>query len=151
MNVAKIYHTENGNFSIRLADWHNDHALLCDVRRKVFIHEQSIPEALEWDEHDAVSLHVLALDTNGNAIGTARLLADGHIGRIAVLKNWRGKHVGSELLNLLIIMNKNRGAKEAVLSAQVQAIAFYARHGFVAEAEEYLDADIPHRLMRLQY
>jgi predicted GNAT family N-acyltransferase len=151
MTTTKMNHAENSRFSLRLADWHSDHALLCQVRRKVFIQEQNIPEHLEWDEHDAVSLHALALDPQGNPIGTARLLVDGHIGRIAVMKPWRGKLVGSELLNLLIIFNKNRGAKEAILSAQVQAIAFYERHGFVAEGEEYLDADIPHRLMRLKY
>jgi predicted GNAT family N-acyltransferase len=139
------------DFSLRRADWSRDVALLQEVRRKVFIHEQHIPEHLEWDEHDAVSLHVLALDVQGNAIGTARLLEDGHIGRVAVLKNWRGKGVGAYLIKYLIILNKNRGAKEALLSAQVRAMPFYASHGFVAEGEEYLDADIPHHLMRLVY
>ncbi|MGB8338505.1 MAG: GNAT family N-acetyltransferase [Burkholderiales bacterium] len=138
-------------FSLRLATWKDDAAMLRDVRRRVFVREQNIPEELEWDEHDTVSLHVLALDAEGHAIGTARLLADGHLGRVAVLKNQHGKGVGSELIKYLILLNKNRGAKEAVLSAQINAIPFYASHGFVAEGEEYLDADIPHRLMRLVY
>lgn len=151
MSVNRISALDAIPFSIRLADWHVDQVLLSGVRRKVFIQEQGIPEALEWDEHDAIATHILALDIDGNAVGTARLLADGHIGRVAVLKNWRAQGVGGELLNYLIVLNKNRGAKQALLSAQVQAIAFYARHGFVAEGKVYFDADIPHRLMRLKY
>jgi predicted GNAT family N-acyltransferase len=151
MSVIKIPLLDAPPFFIRLADWHVDHALLSEVRRKVFIQEQGIPEALEWDEYDAVSTHILALDLDGNAVGTARLLADGYIGRVAVLKNWRGKGAGSELVKYLIILNKNRGGRTAQLSAQVRAIPFYARHGFIAEGAIYLDADIPHRLMRLKY
>ncbi len=151
MTTAPDSNVSAKDFSLRLADWSGDAALLQDVRRKVFIHEQHIPEHLEWDEHDAVSLHVLALDAQGQAIGTARLLEDGHIGRVAVLKHWRGKGVGRELVNMLILLNKNRGNPTALLSAQVRAMPFYAAHGFVAEGAEYLDADIPHRLMRLVY
>jgi predicted GNAT family N-acyltransferase len=149
MTVDKIYSIDIPHFSIRLAEWGVDHALLSQVRREVFVREQNIPEALEWDEYDADSTHILALDLNGEAIGTARLLTDGHIGRVAVLKNWRGKGIGSELVKYLIILNKNRGNSIAQLSSQVRAMPFYARHGFVAEGEVYLDADIPHRMMRL--
>jgi predicted GNAT family N-acyltransferase len=141
----------NHEFSLRRADWADDEALLKGVRRVVFVHEQNIPENLEWDEYDAQSIHILALDEQGNAIGTARLLSDGHIGRVAVMKNWRNKGVGGELLKYLIILNKNNGATEALLSAQVRAMRFYANYGFVAEGDEYLDADIPHRMMRLKY
>jgi predicted GNAT family N-acyltransferase len=138
-------------FTLRRAYWQRDEALLKQVRRAVFVVEQNIPESLEWDEHDPICAHVLALDAHGNALGTARLLADGHIGRVAVLKNWRHKGIGGELLKYMILMNKNNGKTEAVLSAQVRAMAFYAGYGFVAEGEEYLDAEIPHRIMRLKY
>jgi predicted GNAT family N-acyltransferase len=141
----------DGSFFIRQAEWRLDHAQLSEVRRQVFILEQNIPEALEWDEHDTVATHILALDMAGNAIGTARLLADGHIGRVAVLKNWRAQGIGGELLKYLIILNKNKGNSIALLSAQIRAMPFYARHGFIAEGEEYLDADIPHRMMRLVF
>ena len=151
MNVNRISALDAIPFSIRLADWHVDQVLLSGVRRTVFIQEQGIPEALEWDEDDAIATHILALDIDGNAVGTARLLADGYIGRVAVLKNWRGKGVGSGLLKYLIILNKNKGGRAAQLSAQVRAMPFYARHGFVAEGATYLDADIPHRMMRLEY
>ncbi|MGB9150753.1 MAG: GNAT family N-acetyltransferase [Burkholderiales bacterium] len=140
-----------GNFTLRLAQWGTDAALLQEVRRKVFVEEQNIPEVLEWDEHDPAAQHLLALDLDGRAIGTARLLVDGHIGRIAVLKQWRSQGVGNELLNYLIILNKKQGRREALLRAQVRVMPFYARHGFVAEGDEYLDAGIPHRLMRLVY
>ncbi len=139
------------DFALRPAQWRHDESLLKEVRREVFVREQNIPEALEWDEHDPICVHLLALDASGKAIGTARLLADGHIGRVAVLKRWRGKGVGSELIKYLIKLNKFNGHADAKLSAQVRAMAFYASLGFVAEGETYLDADIPHRMMRLVY
>ncbi len=138
-------------YTLRLAEWGKDGALLRHVRREVFIHEQHIPEALEWDEHDPICTHLLALNQAGEAIGTARLLSDGHIGRVAVLKDWRGKQVGAELIKYLIKLNKLNGHADARLSAQVRAMAFYASLGFVAEGETYLDADIPHQMMRLVY
>ena len=80
--------------TIRCADWHDpaDHARLSAIRRAVFIIEQQVPEALEWDDDDAAATHLLAIDpASGEAVGTARILPDGRIGRMAVLPSWRGR------------------------------------------------------------
>jgi predicted GNAT family N-acyltransferase len=137
-------------FRLRPAAWPRDAALLQGVRRRVFIEEQGVPEALEWDEWDAGALHVLALDGAGLAIGTGRLLPDGHVGRMAVLREWRGRGVGGALLDALLEAARVRGLREAVLNAQTHALGFYAGRGFVAEGEEFPDAGIAHRRMRLR-
>jgi predicted GNAT family N-acyltransferase len=135
-------------FRVRIADWTRDHGALCAVREAVFVHEQNVPLALEWDAIDGECLHVLAEDLRGNPIGTGRLLPDGHIGRMAVLKAWRGRGVGSALLTMLLALAAARGLREVLLNAQTHAVEFYRKHGFAAEGEPFLDAGIPHRRMR---
>ncbi len=151
MNNDARNHSDTDSFTVRLADWQTEATPLSDVRRMVFIEEQNIPPHLEWDDLDAACVHAVALDAQGCAIGTARLLPNGHIGRIAVLKNWRRKGVGKELVNSLIVLNKLRGAQHTLLSAQLGAMSFYHTLGFVAEGEIYLDAEIPHQMMRLKH
>ncbi len=139
--------------TIRRAAWQDDQAALSLVRRAVFIIEQQVPEELEWDEADATALHVLAQDAKGRAIGTGRLLQEGdmgHIGRMAVLREWRGQGVGASILETLIAAARERGLHEVVLNAQTHALGFYARRGFIAEGAEFQDAGIPHRRMRLR-
>lgn len=120
-----------------------------DVRRRVFIEEQGIPVELEWDEHDQHATFVIALDNAGNTIGTARLLADGKIGRMAVLPGWRNQGVGSAMLNTLLDIARRQALPAVYLSAQTSACDFYRRFGFVAESAPYHEAGIPHQRMRL--
>ena len=134
-------------FSILLTDWAHDQARLSQVRRAVFIEEQNVPEELEWDADDAGALHVLALDDLGQPIGCARLLPDGHIGRMAVLPTWRGQGVGRALLDAVMHAAVARGDRTLRLSAQTHATAFYARAGFVALGHVYEEAGIPHVAM----
>lgn len=136
-------------FTVRAASWRFDIALLQDLRRTVFILEQQVPESLEWDEFDAVSLHALAHDARGRAVGTGRLLPDGHVGRMAVLRNWRNHGVGSAILVLLIDHARQRGDTALHLNAQTHAVGFYERHGFVVHGDEFPDAGILHRRMTL--
>ncbi len=77
---------------VRIADWHRDNAELRRIRETVFIVEQAVPPELEWDAEDEHAIHFLALES-GYPVGTARLLLDGHIGRVSVLRDWRGLHV----------------------------------------------------------
>lgn len=135
-------------FSLHETDWARDAARLGVVRRAVFIEEQGVPEALEWDEHDAVSLHILALTGEGTPIGCARLLPDGHIGRMAVLPAWRGCGVGKALLAAAQGAAQARGFALIELSAQTRAAGFYAAAGFVATGAEYEEAGIPHVAMQ---
>ena len=131
------------SISVRVADWQKDNADLRRIREKVFIAEQAVPPELEWDTEDAQAVHFLAYEGD-YAIGTARLLPDGQIGRVSVLKDWRGLNVGDALLAAVIAEAERRGLHEQRLSAQVQATPSYERHGFRILSEEYLDAGIPH-------
>lgn len=128
---------------VRVADWQKDNADIRRIREAVFIAEQSVPPELEWDAEDAGALHFLALEGD-YPIGTARLLPDGEIGRLSVLKDWRGLKVGDALLNFVIAEAEKRDLKEQKLSAQVYATAFYERFGFTVVSEEFLEAGLPH-------
>jgi predicted GNAT family N-acyltransferase len=128
---------------VRVADWQKDNADLRRIREAVFIAEQSVTPELEWDAEDADAVHFLAFERD-YAIGTARLLPDGHIGRVSVLKDWRGLKVGDRLLQAAIAEAERRGLKRQMLSAQVHATAFYERHGFKIVSSEFLEAGIPH-------
>lgn len=128
---------------IRVANWKTDHAALRRIRETVFIAEQAVPPELEWDADDATAVHFLALEGE-YPMGTARLLPDGHIGRVAVLKDWRGLKVGDKLIRAVITEAEKRGLKQQMLSAQVHACSFYERFGFEVVSGEFLDAGIPH-------
>src|SRR5687767_5971636 len=117
-------------FEIRLQDWSEARRGARAVREDVFIREQKVPRELEWDEWDERCVHALALDPDGSAVGTARLLPDGHIGRMAVLSAWRGRGAGTALALALIRRAAEQGCGRVILNAQVQAAPFYRRLGF---------------------
>ena len=98
---------------------------------------------MEIDAWDPQSVHAVAFDAAA-AVGTGRLLPDGHIGRMAVLPTARGAGTGSALLQSLMGEARRRGHRATVLSAQTHAVPFYQRHGFEVVSGEYLDAGIPH-------
>jgi len=135
-------------FTINETDWARDAVRLGAVRRTVFIDEQGVPEEMEWDEYDFVSTHWLAIADDGNPIGCARLLPDGHIGRMAVLPAWRGSGVGRALLAAVLRTAQARGHRTLRLSAQTHAAGFYVRAGFAALGPEYEEAGIPHVAMQ---
>jgi predicted GNAT family N-acyltransferase len=126
------------------------------VRIAVFVVEQNIAAEEEWDEWDALSLHAVARDNTGQPIGTGRLLppafdadkSTGHIGRMAVLKESRHRQIGGAILQALMRAAPAQGYTAIVLHAQKYVASFYARHGFVAEGEEFLEVGIPHVRMR---
>lgn len=136
------------DYRVQETAWADAADRLGAVRRQVFVVEQHVPEALEWDEADGACRHVLALDRDGEPVGTGRLLPDGHIGRMAVLPAHRGNGVGRAILSALIGMAEARGDREAVLNAQVHAIDFYRKSGFEVTSGEFMDAGIPHVEMR---
>ena len=129
--------------------WEEARAEAEPIRFAVFVDEQKVPVEMELDEHDAACVHVIAR-ADGQAVGTGRLLPNGHIGRMAVLKRWRGRGVGAAMLKVLMTAARERGDKEVVLSAQTHALGFYSKHGFVSEGPEYPDCGIPHQDMRKQ-
>lgn len=120
------------------------------IRRRVFIEEQQIPEAEEWDEADATATHVLARDGDRPA-ATARMTVSGvsaKIGRVAVLPAYRGTGLGRRIMEYMMTLAREARCTGVVLEAQVYAIPFYERLGFVAEGPEFDDGSgILHRRM----
>ena len=137
-------------FTIRILGWDEAAPLARPVREDVFVLEQGVPLEMEWDEHDGRSRHALAQDGAGAAIGTARLLPEGRIGRMAVRKAWRGKGVGAALMRALIDEARGRGMAALTLHAQTHAAGFYRRFGFSARGVEFFEAGIPHLEMTLE-
>ncbi len=136
-------------FNITQVTWREAHKPLRAVRSQVFIDEQQVPVALEWDDADEIAHHLLVLDDQAKPIACARLLNNGSIGRMAVLKGWRGLGLGSALLTKAISLQQQQGWQMISLSAQMHAVSFYQRAGFVVIGQPYLDANIWHVDMQL--
>lgn len=135
--------------AVEVVRWDEAAAELAAIRRRVFIEEQAVPEALEWDGLDDDALHLLVRDPAGQPVACARMLAGGRIGRMAVLPLWRKHGIGRAMLTTLIALAREQGLLEVTLSAQTHAIPFYSGSGFAAHGPVYDDAGIPHRDMTL--
>jgi len=138
-------------YSIVQTTWQKDATVLSRLRRSVFIEEQQVPEALEWDGMDESAVHILAWDLGANAIGCARLLPDeGYkLGRMAVLADYRGQGIGMALLQAGLEYAAAANWPHINISSQEHAIGFYFKAGFVLTGNAYMDAGIPHRDMCL--
>lgn len=139
---------EGSGFTVAAADYARDLDALRAVRETVFVREQQVPLALEWDALDPECMHVIARDDSGRPIGTGRLTPQRSIGRMAVLADWRGRGVGDAVLLALLQQARASGWREVTLNAQVSAIDFYTRHGFVPFDARFLEAGIEHQAMR---
>lgn len=137
-------------------NWLDAQADLCSIRSDVFMLEQQVSEADEWDGKDEKAIHFLARSNEGTAVATARILIENgmegealyHIGRVAVRQDWRGQGIGHRLMQTAIRWCLNRNADAAIyLHAQTTRKSFYARLGFVPEGPEFMDAGIPHIAM----
>ena len=136
-------------FAVRVLSWSDALSFARRVREAVFVIEQAVPKELEWDEWDERSDHAVAFGTGNEAIATGRLLADGRIGRMAVLRAWRGKGVGTAILRALIERARERGIALVRLHAQTHALGFYRAFGFSERGEVFYEAGIPHLEMAL--
>ena len=125
-------------------DWRAAQNTLSNLRRQVFIIEQGVPQEEEWDGQDETAQHWLATDAAGIAIGTARLLPSGQIGRMAVLSDYRGTGIGATLLGAAVNHARHLGFTTVFLNAQTHALGFYQRAGFTADGAEFMEAGIPH-------
>ena len=127
--------------------WNQSSDVLIDIRTTVFVREQGVPRELELDGMDETSFHFLATTCDGKHVGTARLLTNGQIGRMAVLVEYRGFGIGQRLLESAIAKARELNYERIFLHAQTHALDFYARSGFEAFGPEFDDAGIPHREM----
>ena len=132
---------------IDLLGWEKARTEASRIRMTVFVREQGVPASIEMDDMDAACVHALAY-VEGRAVGTGRLLPDGHIGRMAVLKENRAGGLGGAILARLVAEARRRGMKEVVLSAQTHALGFYRKHGFREAGAIFEEAGIPHQEMR---
>jgi predicted GNAT family N-acyltransferase len=138
-------------FTVSLVSWRDAEPLLRAIRETVFIREQGVPEELEWDGLDEGCRHALALSLQGEAIGCGRMLANGHIGRIAVLPQWREQRLGTAIMETLLAEARAQGLKRVDVDAQTQAVPFYRRLDFVEQGEVFMDAGLPHIKMVLEF
>jgi hypothetical protein len=116
---------------------------ICAIRYEVFVDEQNVPVDLEIDGLDGKAKHALAF-IDGVPIGTGRILNDGHIGRVAVLKNYRGLGIGKLIMKELIKCAQDMSLEKVWLSSQWHAHSFYLDFGFVCVDEIYKEAGIDH-------
>lgn len=139
------------NLRFRKYSWQLAPGQIREIRERVFIKEQSVPPELEWDDTDEIADHYLAVLPDNTPVATARLFSTlqetAHIGRMAVLPEYRGRGLGAALLQHIMRDNAARYPRFE-LSAQVQAVDFYQRCGFHVCSDTYEDAGIPHVDMR---
>jgi predicted GNAT family N-acyltransferase len=139
-----------GDYFVEICDWakQSEREALIAVREDVFVHEQHVPLDMEVDSDDPRSTHVLARALDGTPIATGRMTPDGVIGRMAVVRDWRQRGVGSTILHTLVDLARTSRLDAVTAHAQQQALPFYARHGFVIEGSEFEEAGIAHVNMR---
>jgi predicted GNAT family N-acyltransferase len=135
------------NISVIEAGWQDYRDIIRLIRTQVFIIEQQVPEALEWDGLDEEAMHVVARNRHGIFTGTARLLSTGQIGRMAVLKEHRHQGAGAAMLFRLIRIAAGKNIQPLFLNAQLHAVRFYEKYGFIADGGIFDDAGIPHHRM----
>lgn len=128
---------------IRPASWARDEQAIRAVRLAVFVREQGISEAIDFDDADAACRHVLAW-IGGRAVATGRMAADGHIGRIAVLRDWRRQGLGRAVVGALVDLAARDGLAAVYLHAQLSARDFYLKLGFHEAGPPFEEAGIPH-------
>jgi predicted GNAT family N-acyltransferase len=145
MNGNAIMDTRS--IELRIGDWATLGAAAGALRTEVFVREQGIPAELEWDAWDARSVHCVAW-LDGEPVATGRLLPDGHIGRMAVRADQRGRGIGRQVLEALIAIAAGRGDAGVELSAQQQVEGFYRLQGFEPVGAPYDEVGIRHVKMR---
>ncbi len=118
-----------------------------NVRDEVFSKEQGVPRELEFDGLDESAIHSIVFD-EGVEIGTGRMLSNGHIGRIAVKKPYRGKGIGKTIMKSLMDEAIKMQFPEIWLSSQYHAKGFYEKLGFTAFGDIYQEAGIDHIKMK---
>ena len=141
------------NLKVEVVKWIDGYVPLTLIREKVFIEEQKVTPQLEWDGMDEEAIHFLVYKDE-KAIGCARaLVIENHmqLGRMAILKEYRGEGIGSNLIEKAITTAKLNQLSLIDISAQCHAIDFYKKFGFKVISDIYLDAEIPHRDMRLEF
>ena len=125
-------------------NWQLDEELIKSVRTPVFVQEQQVPYEIDFDSNDAMAVHWLALNENDVPVGTARLLEDGHFGRMAVIKMYRNQGIGRSIIQTAMDYASSVGMESIYLNSQLQAKSFYEALGFTEYGDVFLEASIEH-------
>lgn len=139
--------TRHDAVTLRIGAWDELLQPAREVRQLVFVQEQGISQALEWDDLDAVCTHTVVFNALDQPIATARLLPDGRIGRVAVLRALRGYGFGLRVMAALEAHARQLGHAQVTLHAQRSAEGFYQRLGYVVEGEAFIEAGVEHVTM----
>lgn len=132
---------------IKIGNWSELEKDASFIRFTVFVDEQKFSKETEVTEIDKESDHVVYY-LNNKPVGTGRLLPDAHIGRMCVLKEYRGLGIGSIILKTLIQIAKNKNYKQVYLDSQNHAIDFYKKHGFIIIGESHRR---DHVIMKMEF
>ena len=127
--------------------WEAAQKIAGPIRFAAFFETDARP-GVEVDQQDPQCMHAIAYDETGKAIGTGRLLPDGEIGQLAVVKEWRRRGVGAALLDALVGDARKRGYADVTITAPLQAAEFYRGQGFAAEGKVVQLGGILHQKMR---
>lgn len=130
-----------------ITDYYEYFDQIRNVRDEVFSKEQGVPQDIEFDGLDSAAIHSIVFDEDIE-IGTGRMLSDGHIGRIAVKKQYRGKGIGKIIMQSLIDEAIKMQLPEVWLSSQYRAKGFYEKLGFIEICDIYQEANIDHIKMK---
>lgn len=119
-----------------------------EIRKKVFVEEQNCTLEEEFDIIDKISEHGLLISKDHGALGTLRLYektpGQASIGRICLLKEYRGKGYGFFLVEQALTRFKYQGYPDVLIHAQTYAIPFYEKLGFKVISQEFMEDNIPH-------
>ena len=157
MNTPEQANKSDLEYMVTLVRTIEEREAVFAVRMIVFVEEQNVPPSEELDALDVTATHFLARradlapDDMGAIIGTARLIDKGErkakIGRVAVLREHRGRGVGALLMRAVEDTARAQGFTYLALDAQCYAIPFYEKLGYAAQGDVFLDCDIEHRYM----
>jgi len=131
---------------VEIMTWEKAQPLAAPIRFAIFF-ETDAP-GIELDATDPQCAHAVAYDENGKPVGTARLQPDGHIGHLAVLREWRRLGVGAALVEALVAEALARGFKSVSLTAPLQAAEFYRERGFAGEGKVFKEGAALSQKMR---
>lgn len=156
--MALVTNNENHEETIHELSWKLAQQDSTFIRTAVFMQEQQVSAADEWDGLDKDATHFLVRNASGEAMATARVLTENHanytryhIGRVAVLKYYRDQGVGHRLMRAIVTWcQTNNEQAQIYLHAQVNRQTFYQKLGFVMEGKEFMDAGIAHINMTYQ-
>jgi predicted GNAT family N-acyltransferase len=152
-HCLEAYERGEPTTQLQCGDWAQLEHLAAPLRKVVFVQEQGIDPALEWDEEDAHCVHAVLRNGLGVAVATGRLLPShqgvAKIGRMAVLRRLRETGLGRQVLLALVAQARQRGDAQVLLHAQQSARGFYDRLGFVPQGEPFEEAGIGHMAMVL--